>query len=208
MNIAGGQSDPSDAADLILYACQNTPNERFTFTPADPSGSPSQSPVDLSQYVPGPSSVENIANGAIMDVSGSATANNSAVISYHRTGGRNQGWNLHWVDTHTLSFQSTSSSRCLDIHNSTSVSAGRDLVIFDCVDGQQSQQWHATQLDNETEQFSNVAYPSLCIDISGGDNTNLVVDNCSSAAGQQWLFTSFDPTGTPSPDTERSSHLP
>ncbi|MEN3304578.1 MAG: chitinase [Micromonosporaceae bacterium] len=201
MNIRGGQTDPSAAVDLILYGCQNTPNERFAFTPADPSPNASQWPVDLSQYVYGPTSLENVSDGAIMDVRGNATADNSPVVSYFRIGGLNQGWNLNWVDSQTVSFQGVGSARCLDIHNSTAVSPGQDLVIFDCAT-QQSQQWRVTQLSNATEQMVNVAYPSLCMDVSGGNNTNLVVNTCSSAASQQWLFTSFDPTGAPTPDQD------
>src|SRR5262249_20136746 len=56
----------------------------------------------------------------------------------------------------------------------------------------------------------NVAHPDLCLDIHGAptDPTmgHLIVWPCNGQANQQWMFTSFDPTGTPTitPDPDRT----
>src|SRR5262249_15455964 len=64
MNIRGGQTDPTQAKEVILWWCENTPNERFTLTVADASTGydPSSTPPD-DGYGAGPPSLVNLGTG-------------------------------------------------------------------------------------------------------------------------------------------------
>jgi GH18 family chitinase len=202
LNIRGGQKDPNDTKQVILYACQNTPNSRFVFTPANATKDISRSPRDLSQDVPGPITLENMKAGGVADVKKEKTGNNTALISYHRTGGGNQGWKVGWHNFgETVVFQGVASDRCIDIHNSgDDVGPGRELVIFEC-NGQPNQEWRPEQLDNGQMLLHSVAHPELCMDIEDApvnpNDGRLIVWNCTGDSNQQWLLTPFDPSGDP-----------
>ncbi|RBP86239.1 GH18 family chitinase [Cytobacillus firmus] len=202
MNVKGGQTDPNVGKDVILYDCQNTPNERWIFTPSHNSTGPSLDPIDdMRDYVPSRISLENSKNGGVMDVAKDKIDDNSAVISWHRNNGANQGWIPVWRSKDTLSFRGLSSGKCLDIHNSTdNVGPGRELVTFTCI-VQESQNWRVEELDNGHVMLHSVAHPELCIDVEGGptnpDEGNLIVYTCTGAANQQWMWTSYDPNGAP-----------
>jgi len=205
MNIAGGQDDPNTGAGLILFDCVNTSNERWVFTPAYLPLTLPLPPQGLSQFQPGPTTLESMNAGGVMDVASNATANNSRVVSFHRNGAINQGWDLNWTAPQTVRFQGEGSNRCLDIHNSQRVHPGRELVVFDCT-GQASQQWHADDQINGTERFENVAYPNLCLDVAGNPNNpdrgHLDAYPCTGQANQSWIFTPFDPDGAPTADQD------
>jgi GH18 family chitinase len=206
MNIAGGQTNPATATNVVLFTCANAPgtnapgaNERFIFTPWAAATGPSMAPISLSATTPSPTALENLHAGGIMDVANNATAINTPVISWVRQGTPNEGWHLTWSNG-TASLQSTSANRCLDILNSTSATAGRAAVIFDCT-GQPSQTWKPVQLDNGTVQFESQLNSSLCLDINGATGApttgNVDVNTCNDSDTQQWMFTAFDPTGVP-----------
>jgi GH18 family chitinase len=207
MNIEGGQTDPGQNRSLIGYACQNTPNERWIFTPAEATTDVDLSPTDLSHAVLPYTTLENMKAGGIMDANKNGTANGTAIVSYHRTGGGNQGWDLLWPDNNTVTFKGSSSGRCVDTENSgQNVGPGSTLALYDCND-QDSQKWHPEQLTNGQVLLHSVKHPDLCMDIKGGptnpNDGNLILWNCSGSANQQWLFTSFDPSGSPDPRFER-----
>jgi hypothetical protein len=212
MNVRGGQTDPTQAKYVILWACQNTANERFILTTADSSSSYANwewEPNDA--YGFGPYSLENLGTGGNMDVYHERTANNSDVISWQRTGRANQGWWLEWKDEYTVSFQGVGSHRCLDIYNSTDhVGPDRHLVVWDCT-GQASQRWLAVRLNNGQIQWRNQLYSDLCLDVAdrGHDPQTinnpgaLITQNCRlDWTTQQWSFTPFDQTGTPTPEAD------
>ncbi|MFI9275731.1 glycosyl hydrolase family 18 protein [Kitasatospora sp. NPDC052896] len=200
MNLAGGQTDPNNKTNAILYSCDNTPNERFIFTPAH---TPSKANVPLDTPPPTPIALESIGDGGIMDVSGGATTNDSPVVSYHRDLLANQGWSVVPHPDSSVSFQGLGSGRCLDIHNSTSASSGRELVIYNCT-GQPSQRWQPEPQDNGTTVFSSVLDHSLCLDIAGNpqnpDQGYLDVYTCNFQPNQDWFYTPFDPSGSPVAD--------
>jgi GH18 family chitinase len=207
MNVSGGQTHPATAAQMVLWTCANDPgttspgaNERFIITPWTVATGPHPQPGNLSTSVPSPTTVENLHAGAVMDVANNATAINSPVVPFVRNGQANQGWNLTWHPNGYVSLQSRSANRCVDILNSTSATAGRAAVIFDCT-GQDSQSWKPVQLNNNTVQFESRVNTSLCLDINGasGDPTtgNVDVNTCNGSDTQQWMFTAFDPTGAP-----------
>lgn len=213
LNVRGGQSNPSNDTAVIMYPCQNTPNSRWVFTPANANSNVSKSPEKLSAGVPGPFTLESVRNGGVVDAEKDKTGNGTALISFHRTGGANQGWVPQWHDHgtyDTVSFKGVSSGRCVDIHNSNeNVGPGRDLVLFDCT-GQDSQLWQPEQLDDGQVLLHSVPHPELCMDIERGpanpDDGRMIVWNCSAAANQQWMFTPYDPTGAPVPPYEEPDH--
>jgi hypothetical protein len=207
MNLTGGQTNPATSTYDVLWTCANAAgttspgaNERFTITPWATATGSSTTPVSLPTQVPSPTALENLHAGAIMDVGSNQTANNSAVVPFIRNGAANQGWGLNWRPDGSVSFQSTSANRCLDILNSNTATAGRPVVIFDCVN-QASQSWLPVQLNNGTEEFQSELNNSLCLDVNGatGNPTtgNVDVNTCNGSDTQQWMFTAFDPTGTP-----------
>ena len=131
-------------------------------------------------------------------------------ISFHRNGGANQGWNLNWRSLpvpvplfNPLTIQGVGSRRCIDIHNSDTATAGRDLLIFDCT-GQPSQSWVAEQATNGQVLLRNGLRSDLCMDNDDptrtADGGQLRVQPCSGGPSQEFMLTSFDPTGTPTPD--------
>jgi GH18 family chitinase len=207
MNVQGSQGDPNDAANTILYACQNTSNERWIFTPADPSTQQWSAPVvDQSLAVPGPTTLENMNSGGVLDADNNGTGNGTDIVSWHRNGQANQGWNLHWVTNDTVTFEGASSNRCLDIYQSDqNVTAGRQLVLWDCTGGD-SQDWRAVQDVNGQVELQNILYPSLCLDVSGAptnpDLGSMDAYTCNGDPNQQWLFTPYDPTGTPQQEAD------
>lgn len=206
MNIRGGQSNPNKTRDLIVYTCQNTSNERWIFTQAYV---PSTGTLAVAPIIPPvPVTVETARDGGVMDVSQNRTADNSPVISFHRIGQANQGWDIEPSTSggeKTVAFRGVESSKCLDILNSTSVTPGQQTVIFGCT-GQPSQQWLVDPQDNGTVAFENALYPSLCLDVSGNpvdpDVGNLDVYTCNGQANQEWYFTSWDPFPFPFPDSD------
>ncbi|SEL81548.1 glycosyl hydrolase family 18 protein [Streptacidiphilus jiangxiensis] len=202
MNLSGGQTDSNNKTTAILYPCDNTPNERFVFTPTytrATSNVPVQTPPS------DPIALEAISDGGIIDVSGGATANDSAVISYHRDLLANQGWNVVPNTDESVSFRGVGSGRCLDIHNSTSAVSGRELVIYNCT-GQQSQRWEPEPQDNGTTEFVSALDHTLCLDIAGNpqnpDLGHLDVYTCNSQPNQAWFYTPFDPDGAPTADQD------
>jgi GH18 family chitinase len=206
MNIDGGQDDPNHTKNVILYACQNTSNERWIFTSANASTQTAATPVDLSQTVPGPATLENMNSGGVLDAEEELTANGTNIVSWHRNGQNNQGWNLNWVTSDTVIFKGAGSGRCLDIYLSDqNVTAGRKLVLWDCTGGD-SQEWQTEQLVNGQVALHNHLYPTLCLDVSGAptnpDNGTMDAYTCNGDPNQQWLFTPYDPNGTPQQDTD------
>jgi lysophospholipase L1-like esterase len=203
MNLSGGQGNPSTKSNAILYACDNTPNERFIFTPSyTPPTTTTYGTPDVPTTM---IALEAVSDGGIMDVSGNATGNDSKVISYQRDLLVNQGWNVLSNADGSVTFVGLGSARCLDIHNSTSAVSGRDLVIYDCT-GQSNQRWNVKTLSNGTYTIVNGMYPSLCLDIAGNpqdpDSSYLDVYNCNGQPNQEWFYTPFDPTGTPVPEAD------
>lgn len=206
LNIQGGQTNPNDVKPIILWPCQNTLNERWVFTPAEASTtSAAQSPQDLSRAVPTPSTLESMKSGGVMDADHEHTGNGTALISWHRTGGTNQGWYLDWSgDGQTVNLRGVASNRCVDIaFDGVVVDPGRALVLWDC-NGTNGQRWQPEQLDNGQVLLHSYGHPELCIDIDGApanpDQGELILWTCSGAANQQWLFTAFDLTGDPVPE--------
>ena len=210
LNISGGQSDIHKAKRTILWGCENTPNERWIFTPSWPDTILDSGPWDFSHYVPGPITLESLKAGGVMDVSDSQTGNDSLVVQFHRNRQPNQGWNLDYVDGQTVTFRGVQSNRCLDIHNSGTAEAGRELVIWDCHPGQASQQWRLEQLEGAEVMLHSVAHPELCMDVHGDpddpDQGYLDVWNCGShdspPRNQTWVLTPYDPSGSPVPDPD------
>ncbi|MFJ6217200.1 glycosyl hydrolase family 18 protein [Streptomyces sp. NPDC092296] len=210
LNVSGGQPDINTPKRAILWDCNNTPNERWIFTPSWPYTFATEGPWDFSKQVPGPVSVESLKAGGLMDVDRRHTDNDSLVVQYHRTRQPNQGWYLSWSDSQTVTFKGVQSGRCLDIHSSDTAEAGREAVIFDCHPGQASQQWRVEQLRGAEVMFHSVARPDLCLDVHGGpvdpDQGYLDVWPCSShadpARNQTWLMTPYDPSGDPVLDPE------
>lgn len=199
MNVSGAPDTP-DGGNMIVYSCEDTANERFLFTPADSTSDLDVSPIDLSRYQPGPTTLENLWAGGVLDANKLGTGNGTQLISWSRNGGLNQGWQPGWLDQQTLQLEGEGSGRCADIHNSTDAVPGRDMVLWDCT-GQNSQRWREVQFTNDQVELQNVAYPSLCMEMSAPiqspQSGRPVVDTCDGSIGEQWLFTSFDPTGTP-----------
>jgi hypothetical protein len=110
------------------------------------------------------------------------------------------GWKLNWSGQDIVRFQGVGSDRCINMRNG--IAHPRELS--GCT-GDASQQWQAEQLGNGQVLLHKQSQPDLCLDIAGGPNDpdqgRLKVNSCNSAnLSQQWLFTSFDPTGTPEPD--------
>jgi hypothetical protein len=202
MDVSGAPSVP-DAGNVIVWPCQVAANERWLFTPADPSAESDLTSIDLSANYTNPITVEDMEAGGALDVFHARTGNGSAVISFHRDGGSNQGWTPVWSSGSVLSLRGVGSNRCLDIHNSNTTTAGRELVLFDCT-GQLSQQWQAIQVNHEQYLLQSRLRPDLCMDVAGAPGTPdagpFIVWNCTGTANQQFLFTSFDPTGTPERD--------
>jgi Ricin-type beta-trefoil lectin domain len=95
------------------------------------------------------------------------------------------------------------SNRCIDVHNSNAITADRELVLFDCT-GQASQVLLVEQRTDGQVSLRNESHPDLCMDIRGApptpDGGHLIVWPCSGEANQEFMFTSFDPTGTPEPE--------
>ncbi|MBS2534477.1 RICIN domain-containing protein [Catenulispora sp. NF23] len=219
INVSGGQTDPTIASDLILYNCSNTPDERFFFNAASPSTSV-DSTVNPLAYLPAasPVTVENLYNGGAMDVQNNGTANNTEVDSYSRNGQSNQAWSIAANPDGTVTFQSQSASRCLDIHNSPSAALGRDLVIFNCT-GQQSQKFFPIPLTDGQWEFQSAlaAVVGACIGTANATAGNPrsgyeAINTCNGSATQIFALTPYDPTGTPSlpvdPDFSKSYVLP
>ncbi|MBS2537185.1 RICIN domain-containing protein [Catenulispora sp. NF23] len=212
MNVSGGQSVPTTASGLILFACANVPNERFFFGPATPATAtdPNVDPVSYLQSV-GQFTMENLFNGGVMDVQGNATANNTLVDSYSRNGLANQAWTAIPNSTNgTVSLKSVSSGRCVDIHNSTAATLGSELVIFDC-SGQASQQFFPIALSDGQWEFQSAstlpAVSGACLvtanATSGNPRSgNESVNTCNNAGRQTFTLTPYDPTGTPTRPTD------
>ncbi len=216
MNVSGGQSDPTSANGLVLYGCANTPNERFFFGPANLS---TQTDTNGNPFnrITSPTALENMYNGGAMDVQGNGTANNTEVDSYSRNGQSNQAWDIGSNPDGTVSFQSVSSGRCLDIHNSTTAALGRDLVVFDCAQ-QASQEFFPIALTDGQWEFESAlpAVEGACLTTAGassGDprSGNETVDTCDGSATQFFTMTPYDPTGTPvlptDPDVNKTYSL-
>jgi len=201
MNVRGAPDKP-DGPEIILYACQDTANERWLFTPADATTDPSFSLIDLSQNYTLPATMESLQAGGVLDAERGGTANGTQIISYHRNGGSNQGWNLDWYSLDTVRFHGVGSDRCID-PASADPGSGTLLTLADC-SFSATQLWRAEQISNGQVVLRNYSRPLLCMDIQGGPNEpdrgDLILYNCTATPNQQWLFTSFDPTGTPVPD--------
>ncbi len=199
MNVSGGPTDPDNGA-MIVWPCQDTTNERFLITPAEAPSDLDLSPIDLSRYQTLPRTMENLWAGGVLDADRGRTGNGTWILSWVRNGGLNQGWDLAWSDSQTVQFRGEASNRCIDIFDSNNnVGPGRNLVLWNCTD-QASQHWRAVQLVNDQVELQNLLYPSLCMDIAdstGRPEGRMVVQNCTGSVSQQWLFTAFDPTGTP-----------
>jgi hypothetical protein len=178
-------------------------NERWLFTPADEAITDTLTAIDMSANYTLPSTIENMRSGGVLDAFHERTGNNTDIISFHRTGGSNQGWNLNWITTSSLTIQGVCSNRCIDVHNSNTITADRDLVLFDCT-GQASQVWLVEQLTDGQVSLRNGSHPDLCMDIRGApanpDEGHLIVWHCTGLANQEFMFSSFDPTGTPEPE--------
>jgi hypothetical protein len=202
MDVANAPTTP-DAGNVIVWPCHDAANERWLFTPADAATTATATPIDLSANYGLPSTVEGMEAGGVLDAFQGGTSNDTNIISYHRTGASNQGWNLDWWASDVLSFRGQGSNRCIDIHNSNTAAAGRELVLWNCT-GQASQQWRVEQLTNEQVLLENVSRPDLCMDVGGAPHTpdagNIIVWPCTGTVNQEFLLTSFDPTGTPAPD--------
>ncbi|MBO1330000.1 ricin-type beta-trefoil lectin domain protein [Streptomyces sp. VRA16 Mangrove soil] len=203
------RGDPKEEAEyVVLKACASpsTADERWIFTPQSGSISETAAPANLSYSRTGWATLENLHVGGVMDVIGDSTDNNATVGQYERRGGSNQGWNLDWVSSETTMFRGTHSNRCLGfLGGSTARSSdltGQQLVVSDCEAGRASQEWRAVQLENDLVNWQSVADPSQCIDVAGAptdpDVGNLILYPCGDGLNQQWLFTPYDPTGTPS----------
>jgi len=202
MDVEGAPTTP-DAGNVIVWPCHVASNERWLFTPADAATTDTADPIDLSANYTLPSTIENMDAGGVLDAFHARTENNTDIVSFHRNGAPNQGWNLNWLTTNALTIQGVGSNRCIDVHNSTTITAGRELVLFDCT-GQDSQTWVTEQLTDGQVSLRNGSRPDLCMDIRGGppmpDGGHLIVGPCSGDPSQELLLTSFDPTGTPEPD--------
>ncbi|HSV65659.1 MAG TPA: RICIN domain-containing protein [Mycobacteriales bacterium] len=207
MDVAGAPRQP-DAGNVIVWGCQDSVNQRWLLTPADATYDIDREPIDLSRNYEGPATLEGLEAGGVADAYRGRTGNNTPIISYHRDGGSNQGWYLDWFSSNQVRIRGVgSSSRCIDIHNSNTATAGRELVLWDCT-YQASQQWRAELLDNGQMLLHNASRPDLCMDIAGAPHTpdagNLIVWPCTAAVNQQFILTAYDPTGTPEPDREHS----
>ncbi|MEV7815565.1 RICIN domain-containing protein [Streptomyces flaveolus] len=210
LNVSGGQDDVHKGVQTILWNCENTVNERWIFTPSTPDIDADSEPWNFPDLVSGPISLETVKDGGLMDVSQNHTAEDSLVRQFHRNGGANQGWYLDYVNAHTVTFRGVQSNRCLDIHNSNTAEAGRELVIWDCIPAQESQEWSIQQLRGPEVMLHSVAHPELCIDVfhdpQDPDVGNLDVYTCGSPgnppANQTWILTSYDPTGYPIRDPD------
>jgi len=140
LNISHGQTNPNDAQGLILYECQNTPNERWVFTPADATTGAEPNPVNLSLDYGGPVTLESMRDAASptwrapRPPTTPRPSPSTATAAATRAG--------TWTgSTATRSRSRTSPAQVPDILNSTNgVAAGRQLVVFDCHGGQLSQQ--------------------------------------------------------------------
>jgi len=202
MDVDGAPTTP-DAGNVIVWPCHVASNERWLFTPADAATQSTATPIDLSANYTLPSTVEGMEAGGVLDASDGGTSNNTEIISFHRDGGSNQGWNLDWLTRDIVRFRGVGSNRCIDIHNSNTATAGRPLVLWNC-SGQPSQLWRVEQLTDAQVLLQNLSRPDLCMDVSGAPHTpdagNIIVWPCTGAVNQTFLLTSFDPTGTPEPD--------
>ncbi|WP_194505942.1 ricin-type beta-trefoil lectin domain protein [Mangrovihabitans endophyticus] len=202
MNVRGEQHDPTDAKRLILYKCENTRNERWIFTPAYKPSTATVLPTPPYRWMDQESmSLETLNSGAVMDVLGERTGNNSAVGVYHRTGGTNQGWDLGWrwsakFGGLIVTLSGLGSHRCLDVPGGARVVSGMILVIHNC-SSETSQTWLVIQEDNETVNLLNAQNPNLCLDVAGKPTTpnrgRLIVFHCNGQANQSWIFTPLDP---------------
>jgi hypothetical protein len=209
MDVAGAPSTP-DAGNIIVWPCTDAANQRWLLTPAAATFDIDRQPVSLADNYPLPSTIEGLEAGGVLDAYRGRTGNSTNIISYHRNGASNQGWNLDWYSRSQYSwdqvrFRGQGSNRCIDIHNSNSATAGRELVLWDCTD-QASQQWRAVPLDNGQVVLANASRPDLCMDVAGAPHTpdagNIIVWPCTASVNQQFLLTAFDPNGTPEPDRE------
>ena len=202
MDVEGAPTTP-DAGNVIVWPCHVASNERWLFTPADEAITDNPTPIDMSANYTLPSTIENMRAGGVLDAFHARTENNTDIISFHRTGGANQGWNLNWITASSLTIEGVGSNRCIDVHNSNTITAGRELVLFDCT-GQASQVWMVEQLADGQVSLRNGSHPDLCMDIRGApatpDEGHLIVWPCTGLANQEFMFTSFDPTGTPEPE--------
>ncbi|WP_328916206.1 MULTISPECIES: glycosyl hydrolase family 18 protein [unclassified Streptomyces] len=207
LNVKGGQTDPSTVKDVILWECQNTPNERWMFTPAEASVDADTSAYDLRESFPNAVVLESLKAGGVASAKDAGTTNGTKVVSFHRTGYSNQGMLPVWLDGVTAVFKATAAPNlCLDVNGGDdSVAAGKKLELDVC-DNHDSQQWVGERLLNSTVLLHNRAAPDLCMDIAGSpDNPNngdFDVENCTATASQQIIFGSFDPTGVPEPDQD------
>jgi endonuclease/exonuclease/phosphatase family metal-dependent hydrolase len=204
LDVAGAPSTP-DAGPIVVWGCNDTANQRWLFTPAAAGTDVDRSPPDLSARR-GPSTVENIRAGGVMDADHGRTDNGTGIVSYHRTGAANQGWNLDWYGRDKVRLRGVGSNRCVDIRHSDTAEAGRDLVLWDCNDTA-TQQWRTEQLDGGLVLLHNASHPELCVDVSGApdvpDAGKMIVWPCAGSPNQQFLLTPFDPTGTPEHDHPR-----
>jgi endonuclease/exonuclease/phosphatase family metal-dependent hydrolase len=198
MDVAGAPSTP-DAGPIVVWGCNNTANQRWVFTPATASTDADRSPPDLSADR-GPSTVEGMQAGGVLDADQEDTGNDTGIISYHRTGGANQGWNLDWYGRDKVRLRGVASNRCIDIRNSDTAEAGRDVVLWDCNDTD-TQQWRTRWLDGGQVVLQNDSHPELCLDLAGEpqvpDAGSAIVWTCTGSPNQQFLFTPFNPTSTP-----------
>jgi hypothetical protein len=224
MDLAGSNGDPNHG-NIIVWQCQVSVNQRWLLTPAYAADSTDIEPFDISANYELPITLEGMEAGGDLDAFQGRTDNGTNINSFHRNGGSNQGWYLDWTSSNVVTFRgvgssasvsagaapAASSNHCIDIYHSDTATAGRELVLWDC-NGQASQQWMVLRLVDHEEaqlisevQLINVAHPELCMDTSrppgNPDGGHIVVQNCSLfAVSQQFLLTSFDPTGTPEPD--------
>jgi non-reducing end alpha-L-arabinofuranosidase len=123
-------------------------------------------------------------------VEGSKTANGTPVISYSCSGGFNDEWNLNKGQIQGIG-TANGTSKCLTTAGST---AGSLVKLSTCVSGSATQEWwfeNGAGDDCPSCGLIFSARTGLCLDSSGGPptggGTQLVVNDCTGAASQNWI---------------------
>ena len=121
-------------------------------------------------------------SGLLMDVSGGATADGTAVIQWTSTGGGNQSWTLARQSGDVYTITGAGSGKCLDVPNN-STAQGTRLDIWTCGGGA-NQRWALAATGSYTSS-SGASY--VLVDLNSGLLADVVSGSTAAGASiEQW----------------------
>lgn len=125
------------------------------------------------------------ASGHLMDVSGGATANGTAVVQWPATGGSNQKWALRRERGNVYTLVSADSGKCLEVPGKSTAQGAR-LDVWACDDGT-NQQW-ALQAAGAYTSSTTASY--VLVNLGSGWVADVPKESTApGAALQQWAST-------------------